>query len=338
MSTYKSATPRRTSATWMSSSIRRRCGPTTPSSSPRRPRHIPIIPRAELLGELMRLRFGIAVAGAHGKTTTTSMIALVLERAGLDPTAVIGGRFRAFGSNARLGRGDYMVAEADESDRSFLKLFPTIAVMTNIDREHMEAYGGFDDLLQAFVDFANKVPFYGAVVMCADDPRTVGAPHPLHPPPDHLRPDPRRRRRHRHRRGAEGIRQRLDGRAADGGRRGAGAGDAAASGAGAPFGAERAGRRGRGARARRRLRAHRRGPRRLPGRGAALRASRRRQRASPSSTTMAITRRRSPRSWRRRARRGRPGSSSPFNRTATRGRAISCASSVSRSPAPTRSC
>ena len=129
-----------------------------------------MIPRAELLGELMRLRFGIAVAGAHGKTTTTSMIALVLERAGLDPTAVIGGRLSAFGSNARLGRGDYMVAEADESDRSFLKLFPSIAVITNIDREHMEAYGSFDDLQQAFVDFANKVPFYGAVVACADDP------------------------------------------------------------------------------------------------------------------------------------------------------------------------
>ncbi|MEZ5286056.1 MAG: UDP-N-acetylmuramate--L-alanine ligase [Vicinamibacterales bacterium] len=123
-----------------------------------------------MLAELMRLRFGIAVAGAHGKTSTTSMIALVLERAGLDPTAVIGGRLSAFGSNARLGRGDYMVVEADESDRSFLKLSPSIAVMTNIDREHLEAYGGYADLEQAFVDFANKVPFYGAVVACADDP------------------------------------------------------------------------------------------------------------------------------------------------------------------------
>jgi UDP-N-acetylmuramate--alanine ligase len=132
-------------------------------------RQIPVIPRAEMLAELMRLRYGIAVAGAHGKTTTTSMIALVLERAGLDPTAVIGGRLSAFGSNARLGRGELMVAEADESDRSFLKLFPTIAVMTNIDHEHLENYGGFDDLQQAFVDFANKVPFYGAVVACADD-------------------------------------------------------------------------------------------------------------------------------------------------------------------------
>ncbi len=132
-------------------------------------RSIPVIPRAEMLAELMRLRFGIAVAGAHGKTSTTSMVALVLERAGLDPTAVIGGRLSAFGSNARLGRGEYMVAEADESDRSFLKLSPSIAVITNIDREHMDAYGSFADLQQAFADFANKVPFYGAVVACADD-------------------------------------------------------------------------------------------------------------------------------------------------------------------------
>ena len=132
-------------------------------------RRIPVIPRAEMLAELMRLRFGIAVAGAHGKTSTTSMVALVLERAGLDPTAVIGGRLSAFGSNARLGSGEYMVVEADESDRSFLKLSPSIAVITNIDREHMDAYGSFEDLQQAFVDFANKVPFYGAVVACADD-------------------------------------------------------------------------------------------------------------------------------------------------------------------------
>src|SRR5438874_1034425 len=137
-------------------------------------RQIPVIPRAEMLAELMRLKTAIAVAGAHGKTTTTSMIALVLERAGLDPTAVIGGRLSAFGSNARLGRGELMVAEADESDRSFLKLFPTIAVITNIDHEHLENYGGFDDLQQAFVDFANKVPFYGAVVVCADDPILTG--------------------------------------------------------------------------------------------------------------------------------------------------------------------
>ena len=144
--------------------------PTNPELVEAERRQIPVIPRAEMLAELMRLRYGIAVAGAHGKTTTTSMIAVVLERAGLDPTAVIGGRLSAFGSNARLGKGELMVAEADESDRSFLKLFPTIAVITNIDHEHLENYGGFDDLQQAFVDFANKVPFYGAVVACADDP------------------------------------------------------------------------------------------------------------------------------------------------------------------------
>lgn len=143
--------------------------PDNPEVVEAKARRIPVIPRAEMLAELMRLRFGIAVAGAHGKTSTTSMIALVLERAGLDPTAVIGGRLSAFGSNARLGRGEYMVAEADESDRSFLKLSPTVAVITNIDREHMDAYGGFADLQQAFVEFANKVPFYGAVVACADD-------------------------------------------------------------------------------------------------------------------------------------------------------------------------
>src|SRR3954464_2821730 len=131
---------------------------------------IPVIPRAEMLAELMRLRYGIAVAGAHGKTTTTSMIALVLERAGLDPTAVIGGRLSAFGSNARLGGGELMVVEADESDRSFLKLSPSVAVVTNIDREHMENYGDWATLQQAFADFANKVPFYGAVIACADDP------------------------------------------------------------------------------------------------------------------------------------------------------------------------
>ncbi len=132
-------------------------------------RRVPVIPRAEMLAELMRLRYGIAVAGAHGKTTTTSMIALILERAGLDPTAVIGGRLSAFGSNARLGRGEFMVAEADESDRSFLKLSPALAVITNIDREHMENYGTLERLEQAFTDFANKVPFYGAVVACTDD-------------------------------------------------------------------------------------------------------------------------------------------------------------------------
>jgi UDP-N-acetylmuramate--alanine ligase len=140
-----------------------------PEVTAARQRGIPVIPRAEMLAELMRLRFSIAIAGSHGKTSTTSMIALVLERGGLDPTAVIGGRLSAFGSNARLGRGDYMVAEADESDRSFLLLWPSIAVMTNIDNEHMESYGSLADLQQAFLDFANKVPFYGAAVACVED-------------------------------------------------------------------------------------------------------------------------------------------------------------------------
>ena len=134
-----------------------------------RRRRIPVIPRAEMLAELMRLRYGIAIAGAHGKTTTTSMVALVLERAGLDPTAVIGGRLSAFGSNARLGRGQSMVVEADESDRSFLKLSPALALVTNIDREHMEAYGSWEALNGAFLEFINKVPFYGAAILCTDD-------------------------------------------------------------------------------------------------------------------------------------------------------------------------
>ena len=143
--------------------------PDNPEIADARRRRIPVIPRAEMLAELMRLRSGIAVAGAHGKTTTTSMVALVLEQAGLDPTAVIGGKLSAFGSNARLGRGEYMVVEADESDRSFLRLTPTVAVVTNIDEEHLEAYRDFDDLQQAFLEFANKVPFYGAVIACLDD-------------------------------------------------------------------------------------------------------------------------------------------------------------------------
>ena len=144
--------------------------PNNPEVDEARARHIPVIPRAEMLAELMRLKFGIAIAGAHGKTTTTSMVALMLERAGLDPTAVIGGRLSAFGSNARLGQGEYVVAEADESDRSFLRLSPSIAVVTNLDREHMDTYGSFEGIVDAFVDFAGKVPFYGAVVACVDDP------------------------------------------------------------------------------------------------------------------------------------------------------------------------
>lgn len=144
--------------------------PDNPELAEARARRIPILARAEMLAELMRLRFGIAVAGAHGKTSTTSMVAVVLERAGLDPTAVIGGRLSAFGSNARLGRGAYIVVEADESDRSFLKLTPAMAVITNLDREHLDAYGSIEALEEAFLDFANKVPLYGAVVACSDDP------------------------------------------------------------------------------------------------------------------------------------------------------------------------
>ena len=143
--------------------------PTNPEMVAGRQRGLAIIARAELLAELMRLREGIAVAGAHGKTTTTSMIALTLDAAGLDPTAIVGGRVSSFRSNARLGRGKYLVAEADESDRSFLKLAPRYAVITNVDREHLEAYRDFDDLKSAFVQFANSVPTDGAVILCADD-------------------------------------------------------------------------------------------------------------------------------------------------------------------------
>ena len=132
---------------------------------------IPIIPRAEMLAELMRLKYGIAVAGSHGKTSTTSMIAVLLDRAGLDPTMVIGGRLGILGSNAKLGRSAYMIVEADESDRSFLHLSPVAAVVTGIDREHLEAYRGMEDLKDAFVDFVNKIPFYGASLLCLDDER-----------------------------------------------------------------------------------------------------------------------------------------------------------------------
>ena len=144
--------------------------PSNPEMAAARAYGLTMVPRAELLAELMRLRQGIAIAGAHGKTTTTSMIAVVLDAAGLDPTAVIGGRISSFGSNAKLGQGRYLVAEADESDRSFLKLAPRFAVITNIDREHLEAYRDLDDLKAAFLQFANAVPANGAVVLCADDP------------------------------------------------------------------------------------------------------------------------------------------------------------------------
>jgi UDP-N-acetylmuramate--alanine ligase len=131
-------------------------------------RLIPVIPRAEMLAELMRMKYGIAVAGTHGKTTTTSMIATVLAQGGLDPTAVIGGKLNAFGSNAKLGKGDLLVAEADESDGSFLKLTPTIAVVTNIDPEHLDHYRDLEEIKAAFLEFINKVPFYGLAVLCLD--------------------------------------------------------------------------------------------------------------------------------------------------------------------------
>jgi UDP-N-acetylmuramate--alanine ligase len=131
---------------------------------------IPVIPRAEMLAELMRLKCGVAVAGAHGKTTTTSMVAAVLASAGLDPTFVVGGRVNHAGTNARVGQGDYMVVEADESDRSFLLLAPVIAVVTTIDREHLDQYASLEEIQETFVQFVNRVPFYGTVILCLDEP------------------------------------------------------------------------------------------------------------------------------------------------------------------------
>jgi UDP-N-acetylmuramate--alanine ligase len=132
--------------------------------------HVPVIQRAEMLAELMRLKYGIAIAGMHGKTTTTSMVAAVLAGGGLDPTVVVGGRVDAMGSNARLGNSQYLVAEADESDRSFLKLSPILSVVTNIDREHMDCYRNMRDVKKTFLEFMDRVPFYGMVVVCNDDP------------------------------------------------------------------------------------------------------------------------------------------------------------------------
>jgi UDP-N-acetylmuramate--alanine ligase len=145
-------------------------------------RHIPVIQRAEMLAELMRLKYGIAIAGMHGKTTTTSMVAAVLAAGGLDPTVVVGGRVDAMGSNARLGKSQYLVAEADESDRSFLKLSPILSVVTNIDREHMDTYRNMRDVKKTFLDFMDRVPFYGMIVACNDDPMLR-----------HLLPDAQRR-------------------------------------------------------------------------------------------------------------------------------------------------
>jgi UDP-N-acetylmuramate--alanine ligase len=131
---------------------------------------VPVIPRAEMLAELMRLKYGIAIAGSHGKTTTTSLVSTVLAAAGLDPTVVIGGKLNAIGTNAKAGAGELLVAEADESDGSFLKLSPTIAVVTNIDPEHLDHYGSHEAIKDAFVEFAQRVPFYGLAVMCLDHP------------------------------------------------------------------------------------------------------------------------------------------------------------------------
>jgi UDP-N-acetylmuramate--alanine ligase len=136
-----------------------------------RNRKIPVIPRAEMLAELMTLKpYSIAISGTHGKTSTTTMVSTLLGHAGIDPTTVVGGVVETMGSNARLGASEWFVTEADESDRSFLMLYPTIAVVTNIDKEHMESYKGMDDVVQCFTDFVNKVPFFGAAIICLDDP------------------------------------------------------------------------------------------------------------------------------------------------------------------------
>jgi UDP-N-acetylmuramate--alanine ligase len=135
-----------------------------------REKQIPVIPRAEMLAELMRLKYGVAIAGAHGKTTTTSMVATVLAAGGIDPTVVIGGKLNSLGTNAKLGQGEFLVAEADESDGSFLKLSPTIAVVTNIDAEHLDYYKDINEIKDAFLEFINKVPFYGVSILCLDQP------------------------------------------------------------------------------------------------------------------------------------------------------------------------
>src|SRR5579872_2686025 len=148
---------------------------TNPEVQEARRLQIPVIPRGELLAELMRLKYGIAVAGSHGKTTTTSMVATILSHAGVDPTVVVGGKVAAMGgSNARVGKSDFLVVEADESDGSFLKLSPIFAIVTNIDREHLDHYASIDEIRAAFTEFVNKVPFYGAAVVCLDDENVQG--------------------------------------------------------------------------------------------------------------------------------------------------------------------
>jgi len=145
--------------------------PSNPECATARHEMIPVIPRGEMLAELMRLKYGIAVAGAHGKTTTTWLISYVIQQGGLDPTMVIGGKLASLGSNARLGQGEFLVAEADESDGSFLRLSPTIAVVTNIDAEHLDFYDDIDTIKKVFLDFINKIPFYGVSVLCLDNIR-----------------------------------------------------------------------------------------------------------------------------------------------------------------------
>jgi UDP-N-acetylmuramate--alanine ligase len=142
--------------------------PDNPEVMSAKNRKIPVIPRAEMLAELMRMKYGVAIAGSHGKTSTTSLVCAILEHTDLDPTVVIGGKVNSLGSSAHLGQGEYLVAEADESDGSFLKLSPTVAVVTNIDPEHMDHYGSLDSLRETFLDFVNKVPFYGLCVLCLD--------------------------------------------------------------------------------------------------------------------------------------------------------------------------
>jgi len=144
-------------------------GPDNPEVEAARIKGVPVIPRAEMLAEIMRLKYSIVVAGAHGKTSTTSMVAAVLEKGGLDPTVVVGGRLISAGTNALLGRGDYIVAEADESDGSFLKFTPSIAVVTNIDREHLDFYDGLETIKRVFQEFVNRIPFYGVAVVCLDN-------------------------------------------------------------------------------------------------------------------------------------------------------------------------
>ncbi|MDQ3799080.1 MAG: UDP-N-acetylmuramate--L-alanine ligase [Acidobacteriota bacterium] len=145
--------------------------PDNPEVVEAKSRSIPVIPRAEMLAELMTLKpYSVAIAGSHGKTTTTSMVATILGHAGVDPTTIVGGVVDTLGSNARLGQSDWFVTEADESDRSFLMLYPTVALVTNVDREHMDSYKGMEDVMQCFTDFVNKVPFYGAAILCLDDP------------------------------------------------------------------------------------------------------------------------------------------------------------------------